>query len=355
MLVAFATQSIPATVSAGMTVVGFSATYGGYECFYGYGYCLTSIAFDIQPSGGGSALSQIQQIQLWIGGILVQTMGPISSGAVTFSGAPLGCAGVELKYVLANNASGTFETTFITAAGYATPSGIPWTLQGGNPYQTITVAGATSTPSNSPTPSPTNTPTPTNSATPILTSTPSGTLTPSTATPVPTTAYTVTATSAATSTLTNSATPTATFTPTSTFTPTASLTPNVTSMDTFTSTPTWTPTSVFTPAVTATNSSTPTLTPVSPKPFLVPNPVRGSGPVTIQFSLASPASHVTVEVFSLGSRLVDKKTWFNLPAGNNDLSLFLTDKEGMLLANGLYFVVIQTPQGRFILKLLILH
>jgi hypothetical protein len=77
--------------------------------------------------------------------------------------------------------------------------------------------------------------------------------------------------------------------------------------------------------------------------------------VTIQVSLGSPASQVTIEVFTLAFRKVNTITLSNVPAGISDIALPLTDREGMPLANGLYYVVVQTPQGRFITKLIILR
>jgi hypothetical protein len=64
---------------------------------------------------------------------------------------------------------------------------------------------------------------------------------------------------------------------------------------------------------------------------------------------------VTIEVFTTAFRRVNEITLFNVPAGLNDIALPLTDREGAPLANGLYYVVVQTPQGRFVTKLLILR
>jgi hypothetical protein len=75
--------------------------------------------------------------------------------------------------------------------------------------------------------------------------------------------------------------------------------------------------------------------------------------VTLQIFLGSPDSKVTIEVFTLAFRKVNTITLSNVPAGVSDIALPLTDREGRPFANGLYYVVVQTPQGRVIVKLLI--
>jgi hypothetical protein len=85
---------------------------------------------------------------------------------------------------------------------------------------------------------------------------------------------------------------------------------------------------------------------------LFPNPVTGPGPVTLQVTL-STAGQARIEVFTLAFRMVNEITLPNVPAGTTNVALPLTNREGMPLANGLYYVVVQTPQGRFIVKLLV--
>jgi hypothetical protein len=87
---------------------------------------------------------------------------------------------------------------------------------------------------------------------------------------------------------------------------------------------------------------------------LFPNPVTGPGPVTLQVSLKSPG-RVQISVYSTAFRRVNEIILPDVPAGTNDLSLPLTDRQGNPLANGLYYVVVQTPQGRSIIKLLVLR
>lgn len=88
---------------------------------------------------------------------------------------------------------------------------------------------------------------------------------------------------------------------------------------------------------------------------LFPNPVFGQGPVTVQVSLPSPTSEVTVTVYTTAFRKVNTVTSANLPAGVHVLPIPLTDKAGVPLANGLYYLVLKTPSERIILKLLILR
>lgn len=88
---------------------------------------------------------------------------------------------------------------------------------------------------------------------------------------------------------------------------------------------------------------------------IYPNPAKGTGPVTLQITLTAPASRVTVSVYTTAFRRVNEITLTNLPAGTTEEALPLMDRSGVPLANGLYYIVIQTPQGRFLAKLLVLR
>lgn len=119
---------------------------------------------------------------------------------------------------------------------------------------------------------------------------------------------------------------------------------------------TLTPTSTVMATSSATSTATLSVTPTPQATVIVyPNPATGPGPVTLQISLGAPASKVTIEVFTLAFRKVNEINLSNIPAGTLDVTLPLTDRGGIPLANGLYYVVIQTPQGRFITKLLIIR
>lgn len=112
-------------------------------------------------------------------------------------------------------------------------------------------------------------------------------------------------------------------------------------------------------------TATPTLPPPTPtatstpagQPGVVvfPNPATGPGPVTVQITLSSPADRVDLLVFTTAFRRVNEIALANLPEGVTDAALPLTDSWGKPLADGLYYVVVGTPQGRLITRLLVLR
>ncbi len=175
-------------------------------------------------------------------------------------------------------------------------------------------------PADTTTPTPSNTPTNTPILMPTLTATNSPTNTPTW-------------------------TPTLSLTSTSTASPTASptLTPTFTLTNTLTSSSTPTPTASFT---TTPTSSTPGT------PVIYPNPVTIGGTVTLHLFLAGP-SDVKVQIFTLTSRKVQEEVFPQVPVGT-DLTLSLVDKWGTPLANGLFYVVVNTNRVRWVGKLLIL-
>jgi hypothetical protein len=89
-------------------------------------------------------------------------------------------------------------------------------------------------------------------------------------------------------------------------------------------------------------------------PVLYPNPVSGPGPVSIQLPTYPGTGKVTVQVFTTAFRMVNTLSFDN-QAGASQVSLPLTDRNNRPLANGLYYVVVQSPAGRSVLKLLILR
>ncbi len=274
---------------------------------------------------------------------------------VLFTGAPVtGNAMTEV------NPTATFTAT-------ATSTGTPtrtFTLTDSPTASFTFTATATSTPTKTSTP--TDSPTGTLSPTHTLSATPTSSAT-RTFTPTGTPTFTFTATA----TFTWSHTPTRTFTPTFTFsaTSTSTLTPVATATSsptrTFTATASFTATFThsFTPTATASPSATPTSTwtatstPTSTplplfKPVLYPNPVTG-GDVTLNPGL-SATSDVTVSILTTAFRRVNLESFPKVPAGAT-VTVVLTDRMGVPLANGLYYVAVQTAQGRSILKLLILR
>ena len=84
-----------------------------------------------------------------------------------------------------------------------------------------------------------------------------------------------------------------------------------------------------------------------------PNPSDGTQPVSIALSLTSPAD-VKVQIFTTAFRKVQEQEYPGQPVGV-PLSIDLTDKRGVPLASGLYYVVVSVNGQRTIVKLLILR
>ncbi len=246
----------------------------------------------------------------------------------------------------------------------------------------------TATPTDSPTSTSTftvtNTPTQTQTFTSTSTVTNTGTFTQTatttatpTATPTFTATFTTTNSPTQTATRTTTATPTATPTSTPTATLTATLTSSPTNSQTATATTTRTNTSTATPTVSSTASATPTAT-QSPTPSPTPTNLPTNSPTPIPTPFAPPelisypnpaeASQVTVtvqldsaltsahlKVFTLVFRKVRDINLGNLAVGLWSYTLDLRDDRGGTLANGLYYLVLDWPQGRQVSKLLVLR
>ncbi len=248
------------------------------------------------------------------------------------------------------------------------------TTFGNSVWKLTSATTPTSTATSTPTTTPIgNTNTPTSSTTRTVTSTPTNTATYSvTASPTFTTTLTTTFTPTFTPTVTSSPTLTSTGTllpantPSSTFTKTPTPSPTSTPSSTLTLTPTFTLTSSPTFTLTHTNSPTGTLTPpvplsVTPTPnpadpiLIFPNPVNNPGEIQIQFTLGQSANDINVSVFTTAFRKVNEVDYGSQPAGRLTLPLATQDKWGMPLANGLYYLVVKTPGGRSVGKLMVLR
>lgn len=242
--------------------------------------------------------------------------------------------------------SGVFTMTY-------TPS--PTSTGSKTPTFTLTATGTwtftpTFTSSNTMTYSPTLTfsPTPTGSLTPTWTLSGTFTSTPS---------LTNTATKTGTPTPTKTSTWTLSPTPTGSPTPTSSFSPTLT--HTFSPTPTFTPTWSFTasPTVTVTLSSTVTpvgsAVPITNPLVLYPNPTHGQ-PVSLEMPGLISSTTIKVEVFTLAFRKVQEKTETISPA-SPWIVVQPVDKANTTLSNGLYYVVLNTPSKRIVLKLLVLR
>ncbi len=123
-------------------------------------------------------------------------------------------------------------------------------------------------------------------------------------------------------------------------------------------TPTYTPSASATPTTTKTLTPPPTATatrtPAPPaKPVLYPNPVSTGGVAQLNPGLTFE-SNVSIEIFTTAFRKVADLTYYNVQPGVS-VPIPLADEWGTPLANGLYYVVVQTNRGRNILKLLVLR
>lgn len=67
------------------------------------------------------------------------------------------------------------------------------------------------------------------------------------------------------------------------------------------------------------------------------------------------AGDVKVKFFTPAFRKVLENPFSQVPAGTSEFPLDLKDRSGVPLANGIYFVVVEGPQVRKVLKLLLLH
>ena len=137
--------------------------------------------------------------------------------------------------------------------------------------------------------------------------------------------------------------------------PTASVTSTPTGTPTtfFTSTITPSPTLTRTASVTPTPTISPTFALVSTQPVLWPNPC-GAGSCNLQLNL-SQSSPVKIEVYTVSFRMIFEEVVPQVSAGTTDLTLQLVDKAGISLANGLYYVVVTTADGRAVDKLMVIR
>jgi hypothetical protein len=114
-------------------------------------------------------------------------------------------------------------------------------------------------------------------------------------------------------------------------------------------TETFSPTKTLTPSPTGTATQIPVQTPV-----LYPNPTNGLQPVQIKLPNYPGVGMVTIEVFTTAFRKVNTEGFPN-QVGGSSVPLALTGRNGVPLANGVYYVLVQSPAGRSVLKLLILR
>gem|GEM_PF-3641740 len=281
------------------------------------------------------------------------TASPTATVSATSSSTPTQSATPTLTGTYTPSPTGTLApTSTLTHTGTPTFTGTStFTVSGtpsATPSATLTKTATpssttTSTASDTPTLSATSTfsktPTPTPSATGTFSSTPSGTPT-STSTVSATRTFTFSSTP--TFTATSSHTPTGTPTPTLTLTFTPSHTPSFTPTFTFSTTPT------FSSTPTITSSPTPIATP-NGTPVVYPNPWNGTDPLKLHVVLLGSGT-VKVKLFTPAFRKVWQGDFEGLPAGNNELILNLPR-----VANGIYYLIVEAPGTRWIIKLLVVE
>jgi len=210
--------------------------------------------------------------------------------------------------------------------------------------QVIEVRGCTFEPTLTPTGTqPTSSPTPTVSPSPSPTSTISPTSTP-----------TPTATLTFTQTPTNSPTTTATFSPTQTLTNTPTLTPTQTTTPSPTSTFSQTPTPTSTFTISPTLSPTITPTESCHKPGFYPNPCRPGDSLHLHFAPCDWGGNVHLRLYTVAFRKI-LDLWITADPSGADASLVVKSSWGTFLANGLYYMALDRPEGRSVEKLLILR
>ncbi|HVZ80587.1 MAG TPA: FlgD immunoglobulin-like domain containing protein [bacterium] len=298
----------------------------------------------------------------------VITPTPTSTGTMTFTPSPTATYSPTPTFTSTSTDSMTpsatasstptpSSTSSWTASLTASPSATPTrTFTGTSTVTSTPTVTATFTNTNviTPTPTSTGTSTGTSTASTTATTSPSATAS-STPTASSTSSWTLTASPSATPTWTSTSTPMVTFTPSATATRTPTSTSTVTFTPTFTLTPSFTPTVTLTPTPSSTSTKTSTATGVPKKGGVVPypNPVSGPGPISVQITLIQPESDVKLTVFTTAFRKVNEMDLGALPIGVYQVGLSLRDKAGADLANGLYYIVVHSSEGRFIGKLLI--
>jgi hypothetical protein len=90
-------------------------------------------------------------------------------------------------------------------------------------------------------------------------------------------------------------------------------------------------------------------------PIAYPNPVLGGETVTVNVPLGEASESVVLQVFTTAYRKILEENLGPMAAGMNDVGLTLRDDKAKALANGIYYIVVTTPQGRAIGKLVILR
>jgi hypothetical protein len=83
--------------------------------------------------------------------------------------------------------------------------------------------------------------------------------------------------------------------------------------------------------------------------------VNGTGRVTVTVDLKSTLYGAKLEIYTLAFRKIDEKIFGNIPAGPWSYSFILKNTWGGYLANGLYYVVLDSIQEKRIAKLIVIR
>lgn len=294
------------------------------------------------------------------------TVGTVISGG-TFVTSAIGTLEMESTYSYGGSSYGVNDRdAFCAKINWALSKGMPgismWDMDDAYPTNGSSVSaiwnviGGNDSCLNLSTATSTSTMTATNTQTCTMTQTQTSTPTQTNTTTPPAATSTCTSTSTSVSTFTSTSTSTSTSTglntSTSTSTQTATPSNTQTAPNTMTATSTSTNTSVITSTSTCTVTLTPSNTPSHGDPVVYPNPATGPN-TTIQIPLQTP-SEVTVKIYTLAFREVRTIDEGLLPVGI-DVSVDLVDKQGIQLANGLYYFVIQAGTTRWVTKVLVLR
>jgi hypothetical protein len=86
---------------------------------------------------------------------------------------------------------------------------------------------------------------------------------------------------------------------------------------------------------------------VEDKVVLYPNPCQGGcDEVTVNVNVRQAGEAVRIQIFTTAYRKTAETVLREMPEGCRRVKLALRDSKGVLLANGLYHVVVTTPSGR---------
>ncbi|HET9869426.1 MAG TPA: hypothetical protein VFR02_02865, partial [bacterium] len=110
-----------------------------------------------------------------------------------------------------------------------------------------------------------------------------------------------------------------------------------------------------TPTATVTPTSTPLILEPVTDPLPYPNPSTNTDPISVQVSFGQPTGPVHLEIFTTAFRKIQDINEGSVEARPYTWKIYVTDKNSIPLANGLYYLVVSSPNGRGIGKLLVLR